>query len=92
LSVRGVFHIIVYHFVLFHLAINDVEYTTDRQSNGQMKKNKMTNNDVEYTTDRQSNGQMKKNKMKNNDMEYTTEPFDCLSDFYLRHVVSLNLS
>ena len=29
---------------------NDVEYTTDRQSNGQMKKNKMTNNDVEYTT------------------------------------------
>jgi hypothetical protein len=37
-----------------------VEYTTYRQSNGQMKKNKMTNNDVEYTTDRQSNGQMKK--------------------------------
>ena len=28
---------------------NDVEYTTDRQLNGQMKKNKMTNNDVEYT-------------------------------------------
>jgi hypothetical protein len=42
---------------------NDVEYTTDRQSNAQMKKNKMTNNDVEYTTDRQSNAQMKKNKM-----------------------------
>ena len=29
---------------------NDVEYTTDRQSNAQMKKNKKTNNDVEYTT------------------------------------------
>ena len=26
---------------------NDVEYTTDRQSNDQVKKNKMTNNDVE---------------------------------------------
>jgi hypothetical protein len=26
---------------------NDVEYTTDRQSNGQMKKNKMTNNDLQ---------------------------------------------
>jgi hypothetical protein len=33
---------------------NDVEYTTDRQSNGQMKKNKMTNNDAEYTTQKLS--------------------------------------
>ena len=43
---------------------NDVEYTTDRQLNCQMKKNKMTNNDVELTTDRQSNDQMKRTKDK----------------------------
>ena len=40
---------------------NDVEYTTDRQSNGQMKKNRMRNNDVEYITDRQWSNEKEQN-------------------------------